>query len=151
MNCKQIDELLADYLGNELHADQRLAVESHLADCPTCRAEVASLSDTLAVLARLEAPVATAPAAQRSLRRFQPLAYAATLLIGLGLGWWIKLTERSRDIGQVSESPVMLASTQAGLHPAWIEAAFDPGPAGTNEKPFARNALRFARAFTGWR
>jgi hypothetical protein len=38
MNCDQATELLCARLGDELTADDRLALEAHLAECATCRA-----------------------------------------------------------------------------------------------------------------
>ena len=43
MNCNDIKNLLADYLGDELESLGRTQFESHLSTCAPCRSEVAGL------------------------------------------------------------------------------------------------------------
>lgn len=50
MNCKQADEKLSLYLYEELSADERAAVEAHLASCPACAQSAAELARLRAVL-----------------------------------------------------------------------------------------------------
>lgn len=146
MNCDQMQEQLADYLGNELDAPQRESCDEHLASCGDCRREVAALTDTIQKLDRLEAPpVRIGDTRPNPLGRLQPLAYAAVLMIGLCLGWWVKPMQQapfdaSGGSNQVQQRP-------SGIHDAWIDAAM--ASSGGDAKPFARNALRLARAFAG--
>jgi hypothetical protein len=95
------DELHA-YLDQALSRTQCVEIESHLADCPSCRATrdgIAALRDrTTALLARLAPPTSSLPpfeslrgraAAVRvqRRRRLQIAAWAASLVAALGLGW----------------------------------------------------------------
>ncbi|MFZ5516185.1 MAG: anti-sigma factor family protein [Candidatus Zhuqueibacterota bacterium] len=43
MNCEQFRELLGPYLDGELGADERQAIEAHMAACPSCARELAEL------------------------------------------------------------------------------------------------------------
>jgi anti-sigma factor RsiW len=36
MTCRDFIEFLSDYVGDELHADERSVFETHLAACPAC-------------------------------------------------------------------------------------------------------------------
>lgn len=53
--CASGVDLLMDYLEGELSAEQRAAIEAHLADCPRCVAFVASYRETPAILRRATA------------------------------------------------------------------------------------------------
>ncbi len=152
MNCERISEHLADYIGCELDPQQRLAFDAHLQQCETCRAETQSLEETIATLHRLETPLAptagTSPPPLR-LGALQPLAYAAVLFIGLGIGWWIKpsdaTTAASVDrpaIREVQERP-------SRVHHGWLDAAVARGSEDRKASPFARNAVRLVRAISG--
>ena len=99
MECEQVQEMLADYLGDELNSSGRVTFESHLETCPQCRREFESLQTTLRCLEQLTGPpvtMADALSGRRSrvpaLRRYalRALAYAATLAIGVGIGWFAK-------------------------------------------------------------
>lgn len=52
MNCDQCRELLADFLEGLLDEEAQRRLEMHLADCPTCRAELAEVWQLSAHLAR---------------------------------------------------------------------------------------------------
>ncbi len=95
------DELHA-YLDQGLSRSQCVEIESHLAACPACQAErdsIAALRDrTTALLAKLAPPRGFPPAfetlqrraqAQASAhrRRMQIGAWAASLVVAVGLGW----------------------------------------------------------------
>jgi RNA polymerase sigma-70 factor (ECF subfamily) len=47
MRCWDARSLVSDYIDSQLSADQRSAVEAHLADCPTCPPLYAALVGTL--------------------------------------------------------------------------------------------------------
>lgn len=53
MNCRKVSGLLSAYLDQELTGEEMLAVRAHLGDCPLCRSEHQSLSDTKRLLASL--------------------------------------------------------------------------------------------------
>lgn len=149
MNCNDIQNLLADYLGRELDPPRLAAFESHLSGCGPCRVEVASLQETLSVMQRLEAPPQAMIAPPRHRARFlQPLAYAAMLLFGVGLGWWLKPPDRQEaQSGGGSYSTTMLAS-RVGMHRAWVDAAVGATPEVTDSTRFVRNLVTFSRALS---
>jgi anti-sigma factor RsiW len=95
------DELHA-YLDQALSRTQCVEIESHLADCPSCRATrdgIAALRDrTTALLSRLAPPPSIPPAFERLRRlaaevesqrrqRLHVVAWVASLVLALGLGW----------------------------------------------------------------
>jgi hypothetical protein len=96
------DELHA-YLDQGLSRTQCVEIESHLADCPSCQAMrdgIAALRDrTTALLSRLAPPRHHVPpafeglrrraaeAASQRRRRLSILAWAASLVAAVGLGW----------------------------------------------------------------
>jgi hypothetical protein len=47
MRCWDARSLVSDYIDSQLTTDQRIAVEAHLADCPTCPPLYAALVGTL--------------------------------------------------------------------------------------------------------
>ena len=47
MNCKEVVDVLSDYLANELSADDADRVRMHLRQCPNCTAFEASLRSTI--------------------------------------------------------------------------------------------------------
>jgi anti-sigma-K factor RskA len=51
MTTEQLHDLTAAYALDALDGDERAAYESHLRDCDDCRAELASLDETVGVLA----------------------------------------------------------------------------------------------------
>lgn len=52
-NTEHITELLSEYIDNRLSAQERHHLEAHLAACPQCREELASLQATVTVLRAL--------------------------------------------------------------------------------------------------
>jgi len=149
MECKHVQEMLADYLGDELNSSCRVTFESHLATCPQCRREVELLQTTLRCLEQLAGPPATmADSSDTSrsgrqrripaLRRYalRPLAYAATLAIGVGIGWFGK--PLPSDAGKAFEPP----SQKTGYR-------FVSGiPKGQVPNQFVRNAVALSTAFS---
>jgi putative zinc finger protein len=96
------DELHA-YLDQGLSRTQCVEIESHLADCPSCQATrdgIAALRDrTTALLSRLGPPQSQVPpafdtlrrraaeAASQRRRRLSLVAWAASLVAAVGIGW----------------------------------------------------------------
>ncbi|HET7424855.1 MAG TPA: zf-HC2 domain-containing protein [Gemmatimonadales bacterium] len=116
------DELHA-YLDQALSRSQCVEIESHLAECPSCRATrdgIAALRDrTTGLLARL-APPRRVPMAFEALRheghlrasirrrRIRAAAWAASLVIAVGTGWAaaaLSRQEPSRPVARASEAP----------------------------------------------
>ena len=105
------DELHA-YLDQGLSRTQCVEIESHLADCPSCQAMrdgIAALRDrTTALLSRLAPPRNVPPAfevlrrraavvASQRRRRLSIVAWAASLVAAVGLGWTASSFLRSPD------------------------------------------------------
>lgn len=58
MNCRQVVELMTEYLDGALSAEDRARVEDHLNGCDGCRAYLAQLRATREVVGRLaEEPI----------------------------------------------------------------------------------------------
>ena len=53
MNCRQVVELMTDYLEGALSAVERARFEDHIAGCDGCRAYLAQLTTTRKVLRKL--------------------------------------------------------------------------------------------------
>jgi hypothetical protein len=107
------DELHA-YLDQALSRTQCVEIESHLAECPSCRGMrdgIAALRDrTTALLAKLAPPTRPLPpyerlrhvaaeVASRRRRRLQLFAWAASLVAAVGLGWSASSFMRSEGPG----------------------------------------------------
>lgn len=141
MNCAELAELWADYLGDELSAVDRATVESHLEACAACRAEFEADRGTLAALTRLQA----APAAL-AIRQAKRLVVRRPPTL-LRMGWIATRTAALLAIGVLagealrSPAPKPLAEPQAPtltrpaaqsalamsdepvVHPRWIKLA----------------------------
>lgn len=72
--CREVVELVTDYLEGTMPPRERARFESHIADCPNCRRYLAQMRTTLAVLGHIE-PESVAPEAMDELvelyRRWQ--------------------------------------------------------------------------------
>jgi hypothetical protein len=128
------DELHA-YLDQGLSRSQCVEIESHLAGCPSCQAlrdGIAALRDrTTALLARLAPPPRVPPAfevlrhraaevASRRRRRLHLLAWVASVVLAVGLGWTASSFVRSGEhpsrraiITPAAEPPVRTAAMDA--------------------------------------
>ena len=53
MTCKELVELVTDYLEGALPADRIAQVEAHLADCDGCTAYIEQMRLTIAALGRI--------------------------------------------------------------------------------------------------
>jgi hypothetical protein len=133
------DELHA-YLDQALSRTQCVEIESHLADCPSCRATrdgIAALRDrTTALLSRLAPPPSFPPAFDRlhrraaevesqRRRRLQVVAWVASLVLALGLGWSASSLVRGRAdraapsiAGATARAPSAMASQVPDSRPA---------------------------------
>src|SRR5688572_22749469 len=58
MNCKQCSELLVDYLREELPADSKATIATHLHGCKNCSAALAKLQELATMLDHTEQPSA---------------------------------------------------------------------------------------------
>jgi hypothetical protein len=116
---------------NELTAAERAAAEAHLATCEQCRRLLEELKDFATeadgLVASLEPPPsrgAAAPPRRRAAERprWRNLAWAATVILALGLGWV------ASDVRMVSRQPAALGDRGFDSAP--------PGPA--REEPATR-------------
>jgi hypothetical protein len=114
------EEELHAYLDQALSRSQCVEIESHLAGCPSCqslRDGIAALRDrTTALLAKLAPPRGFPPpfeslrnraavAANQHRRRVQVLAWAASVVLAVGLGW----TANYLTIGHRTIAPAVAA------------------------------------------
>jgi anti-sigma factor RsiW len=135
------DELHA-YLDQALSRTQCVEIENHLADCSSCRATrdgIAALRDrTTALLSRLAPPPSPPPAFERlrrlaaevesqRRRRGHIVAWVASLVLALGLGWSASSLVRSHqarpavaDRTPVAAAPAAPAATS---RPTAVQAA----------------------------
>jgi anti-sigma factor RsiW len=54
--CRELVELVTEYLGGTLSAENRARLEQHLSSCPPCTAYLAQMTTTLELAAELGAP-----------------------------------------------------------------------------------------------
>jgi hypothetical protein len=121
------DELHA-YLDQGLSRTQCVEIESHLADCPSCQAMrdgIAALRDrTTALLSRLAPPRNVPPAfevlrrraavvASQRRRRLSIVAWAASLVAAVGLGWTASSFVRAPGAARPSTPVAARESTTA--------------------------------------
>ncbi|MEA2825896.1 MAG: hypothetical protein QOG43_335 [Actinomycetota bacterium] len=64
--CRQVVELVTDYLEGALSADERARFEAHLAGCPHCTEYLREMRVTIAAVGRVE-PEALSAAARNDL------------------------------------------------------------------------------------
>lgn len=147
MNCDRIHQMLADYLGNELDTADCEAFEQHLAGCHNCRAEAESLQAAVRALRQLTPPPSAAtlqppPAVGTPVLRlqrylFRPLAYAATLLIGVGIGWSAR-----------PAPPAHVPAPELASRPPAATASIEEQVVTGKLSPFVRNAIALSTAFS---
>ena len=150
------DELHA-YLDQGLSRTQCVEIESHLADCPSCRGTrdgIAALRDrTTALLARLGAAPEPAPAFEslqqradevvsRRRRRAHGLTWAASLVAAVGLGW--VASSVARNGGQAKPAAPAVASAPAPAPASASTPAPRAATAGTPVQNPAALAVRRA-------
>jgi hypothetical protein len=152
------DELHA-YLDQGLSRTQCVEIESHLADCPSCRATrdgIAALRDrTTALLSRLAPPRGFPPAfavlreraaaaADQRRRRIQVGAWAASLVAAVGIGWGASSAVQTAETRTRPALPVAVA-------PAPPPRTTAAGPATRDDVPAQRASLRKPSDTTGRR
>ena len=71
LTCREIVELLSDYLEDSLPPRERARVEAHLATCPDCLAYLEQLQTTIGALGRLRRQDLPQPLRARLLRAFR--------------------------------------------------------------------------------
>lgn len=71
LTCRELVELVSDYLEGALPASERLRFERHLDDCPLCVEYVDQMRTTLAVLGHLDEAAVDEPVRDDLLRAFR--------------------------------------------------------------------------------
>lgn len=148
MNCEQIQDWLADYLGDELPDDDRRCFDQHLSLCSACRQEVEALRSALSALRCLPPPngagyTQSVPVPPR--RAGGLLACAAMLLIGIGIGYAAGIMTPTPPQPEMDGN--MAASTPGNVHPAWVQEWSGTGSADPDRR-LARNLALFTRSMS---
>jgi hypothetical protein len=150
------DELHA-YLDQGLSRTQCVEIESHLAGCPSCQATrdgIAALRDrTTALLARL-APPRSVPAgfdvlrqradeaASQRRRRVHGVAWAASLVAAVGLGWVASSAVRAGGAGRQATPAPAAAPAVASMPTPTPRAAAPSMPVRSTARSTARPAAK---------
>ena len=71
MTCREVIELLTDYLEGTLPEATRARVDEHLATCPDCMTYVGQMRTTIGLLGRLREDDVPAPALDELVRAFR--------------------------------------------------------------------------------
>jgi anti-sigma factor RsiW len=71
MNCRQVVELMSDYIEGALSSLDRARFEEHIAGCDGCRAYLAQLQTTRRILGRLADEAVPASVEQDLLEAFR--------------------------------------------------------------------------------
>jgi anti-sigma factor RsiW len=124
-----VDEgTLHAYLDGELPSSERAAVEAHLAECATCRA---TLAEEWALLERASALLGSARPVERPAPPFEqirrspkrspwrvrtPFAWAASIMVALGLGYYLR--NPGNDASSFAPPPQSVVIAQDRAAPA---------------------------------
>lgn len=124
-----VDEgTLHAYLDGELPSSERVVVDTHLAQCATCRA---TLAEERALLERASALLGSARPIERPAPPFEqlrrpkrslwrvrtPFAWAASIMLALGIGYYLRDPGNKRAMFAPSE-PVVVAQDRDAAAPA---------------------------------
>lgn len=71
LTCREIVELVTDYLEGDLNDDTRNALEAHLDVCPGCVRYVEQIRETVAILGEVDADTLSAEAQAGLLQAFR--------------------------------------------------------------------------------
>ncbi len=71
MSCREVVELLTEYLEDALPAETRARVDAHLETCPDCTVYLAQLRTTIDVLGRLREDDVPPPVLDELMRAFR--------------------------------------------------------------------------------
>ncbi|HKQ67358.1 MAG TPA: zf-HC2 domain-containing protein, partial [Methylomirabilota bacterium] len=108
MNCHDAREQFSALIDDALAADERAALDAHLATCADCRRELQRFRDTVALM-RGAAPVrAPAGFVDRVLEAARPVPWHRRLLHVMFLPWPIKLPMEAAAIVLVSVGVAMV-------------------------------------------
>jgi predicted anti-sigma-YlaC factor YlaD len=71
LTCKELVELVTDYLEERMTPSERLRFEQHLVDCEGCRSYLDQMRETIRLLGRLDEDSIPVPTQARLLRAFR--------------------------------------------------------------------------------
>jgi hypothetical protein len=108
MNCDKAHEMILLYAGGDLPQNDIPILESHLAECPSCRSEVEKVRKSLTAIGKLDATDAPPPlpgdfaggivsrvpsniTRKRLWPRVVAIGVAAAAILLLAMAWWIKV------------------------------------------------------------
>jgi anti-sigma factor RsiW len=74
MPCRELVELVTDYLENRLSASDRARFEAHIADCPYCETYLEQMRQTIRLLGRLPEELLSDEARQALVSAFREWA-----------------------------------------------------------------------------
>jgi len=125
-SMSHVDEgTLHAYLDGELPSTERAALDAHLAQCATCRA---TLNEERALLERASALLGSARPAERPAPPFEqlrqvpkrsswhistPLAWAASIMLALGLGYYLRDPGTDQDVSGLFDQRAAPVAEQA--------------------------------------
>jgi anti-sigma factor RsiW len=67
MSCRELVEVVTDYLEGKLPDADRVRLETHLAECPACVEYIAQMRETIDALGELPGPESLDPRTEREL------------------------------------------------------------------------------------
>jgi anti-sigma factor RsiW len=67
MSCRELVELVTDYLEGKLSEADRVRLETHLAECPFCEEYIAQMRETIQALGELPRAESLDPRTEREL------------------------------------------------------------------------------------
>lgn len=70
LTCRELVELVTEYLEESLPPSERLRFESHLQDCPYCRTYLEQMRQTILLLGRIPEETIDSTMEDELLRRF---------------------------------------------------------------------------------
>ena len=156
MDCRTVEELLAEYLAEEIDANDRRELQAHLDQCTKCRDDVAELRQTLVYLESLETVSRESAALKtRFLRIVRQrrasvkfaialLKAAAVLAFGVVLGrWTASNTPAPSAPTPTAVMPPAISGAAPAVHPDWITLG---DKAQTTSNSFVRQLVVLAKA-----
>src|SRR5262245_51869523 len=129
MTCHDAREQLSALIDDALGAEERSAVEAHLATCAECRRELDQLRRTVGLLRAVEPERAPAGFVDRVLEAARPEPWPRRLVRALLLPWPVKLPVEAAAIVLVAVGVVYVFRASLELH----GARFYDAPRGTIE------------------
>jgi len=87
LSCKELVEIVTNYLEDRLDPRDKIRFESHLGDCPACAAYLQQMRETVLALARIPDPEIPEPMRPRLLAAFRSRSLTSSLEEESRRGW----------------------------------------------------------------